>query len=215
MQQVRRTYNAAAAAGGAAAAAGGAALAKLQQGTYGTSGEIIDKTYYDTLVLLNTATVYRMFTVPEGQGAPPKTKDLTNMVSSSQISQGQNLTVHSISVQYITHAAIATAALLQNIYDFFNHTTCEVVIPGKDNIGDWALAELMGASFLVAAQPAATNFVNQVYPSFNGIRHLKVPIVLSALTTFEFRVTPQVLSAAGINGDFLRVGLRGILKRSS
>ena len=146
---------------------------------------------------------------------PPKTKDLTNMVSASQISQGQNLTVKSISVQYVTNAAIATVALLQNIYDFFNHTTCEVIIPGKDNLGDWTLAELMGPGTLIAYALPATNFGTQLSPTFNGIKHLRVPIVLSALTTFEFRVTPQVASAAGINGHFLRVGLRGILKRSS
>jgi hypothetical protein len=176
---------------------------------------VIDKTYYDTLVLLNTATVYRMFTVPEGQGVPPKTKDLTNMISSSQIAQGQNLRVQSILIQYISSATRATANV-QQIYDILNHFTGEIVIPGKDNLGDWTLAELMGCSSLVAMTPTAAGDNIPLFNSqFNGVKHLKVPIVLSALTTFEFRVTPQVASAAALNGDFIRIGLRGILRRSS
>jgi hypothetical protein len=190
-------------------------LNALQQGTYGTGGEVLDKTYYDTIVLAAATNVYRMFSVPEGQGVPPKTRDLTNMVAAGTMSQGQQLRVQSIQVQYISSAALATADV-QTLYDFLNHTTVEILIPGKDNIGDWTLAELMGCAWLVALTPtAAGDNIPLIGAQFNGIRHLKVPIVLSALTTFEVRVTPQVASGAALDGDFLRVGLRGILRRSS
>lgn len=190
-------------------------LSRLQQGTYGTGGEVIDKTYYDTLILDSTANVYRMFTQPEGQGTPVKTKDLTNMVSASQISQGQNLTVKAIQIAYISDTPRNTAAV-QLIYDVINHFTAEVVIPGKDNLGDWTFQELFGACFMVNVVPtAAGDNLPLISPQFNGIRHLKVPIVLSALTTFEVRVTPQVASDIALDGDYIRIGLRGILRRSS
>lgn len=191
---------------------GGAALAKLQEGTYGTGGEVIDKTFWDTLVLLSTNTVYRMFTVPNGQAG--KTLDMTNMISTGQISQGQNHTVNSIFVQYMANKQHDAAELLE-IYQLLNHFTVEIEIPGKDNLGDWTLAQIMGASFVVPFAAAVTINQPMIQPQFNGVLHLKVPIVLSALTSFAVKVTPQVASAAALDGDFIRLGLRGILKRSS
>jgi hypothetical protein len=196
-----------------AAIRGGMSLLNLQKGTYGTGGEVIDKTFWDTASLLSTANVYRMFTVPEGQGG--KTKDLTNMIATGQISQGQNFRVNSILCHYYAVAARTSAQLLA-IYNFLNHTTVEVEIPGKDSLGDWTLAQIMGAAFVVPFIPTtAGNSEPMISPQFNGILHLKVPIVLSALTSFAIKVTPQVASAAGLNGDLLRIGMRGILKRSS
>jgi hypothetical protein len=190
-------------------------LLSLQQGTYGTGGEVLDKTYYDTITLATATTVYRMFQTPEGQGTPAKTKDITNMTAAGTMPQGQNLKVKSIHVQYVTHAAIGTATV-QKIINFLNHTTCEISIPGKDNIGDWTLAELMGNPTLIALTPtAAGDNIPIAFGTFTGVKKLLVPIVLSALTTFEFRVTPVVASDAALDGDFLRVGFRGILRRSS
>jgi hypothetical protein len=191
---------------------GGAALAKLQEGTYGTGGEVIDKTFWDTLVLASATTVYRMFTVPNGQAG--KTLDLTNMISTGQISQGQNHTVNSIFVEYIAKAQRAAADLVK-IYSVLNHTTVEIEIPGKDNLGDWTLAQIMGAAFVVPFAAAATINQPMIQPQFNGVLHLKVPIVLSALTSFAVKVVPQVATDAALDGDFIRIGLRGILKRSS
>jgi len=190
-------------------------LLKAQQGTFGTGGEVFDKTYYDTLVLDSTNTAgYAMFTIPQGQGTPAKGYNLTNMISQSQIAQGHKMTVKSLVIRYMTHATI-TETSVQLIYDALRNLYGKVVIPGKDNIGDWTFAELIGAASLIALTPSATVFPALISPQFCGIKHLKIPIVLSALTTFSFQVQPIAATAAALDGDFIQIGFRGILRRSS
>ena len=191
-------------------------LLEAQKGTFGSGGEIFDKTYYDTLVLDSTnGAGYAMFTIPQGQGAPAKGYNLTNMISQSQIAQGHKMTVKSIVIRYMSSAARGTADV-QKIYDVLRNFYGKMVIPGKDNIGDWTFAELMGASSLIALTPSAPgDNIPLISPQFCGIKHLKIPIVLSALTTFSFQVMPVVANDATLNGDFIQIGLRGILRRSS
>ena len=191
-------------------------LIKAQMGTFGTGGEVFDKTYYDTIVLDHTNTAgYAMFTIPQGQGVPAKGYNLTNMISQSQIAQGHKLTVKSIVIRYMTEQFRGTAAV-QMIYNVLRNFYGKVVIPGKDNIGDWTFAELMGTSSLIALTPTtAGDNIPLIAPQFCGVKHLKIPIVLSALTTFSFQVLPVAPNDATIDGDFIQIGLRGILKRSS
>lgn len=191
-------------------------LLKAQQGTFGTGGEVFDKTYYDTLVLDHANTAgYAMFTIPQGQGAPAKGYNLTNMISQSQIAQGHKMTVKSIVIRYMTSAIRGTAAV-QLIYDALRNLYGKVVIPGKDNIGDWTFAELIGAASLIALTPTtAGDNIPLIAPQFCGVKHLKIPIVLSALTTFSFQVQPIAATDVALDGDFIQIGLRGILRRSS
>jgi hypothetical protein len=190
-------------------------LAALQQGTYGTGGEVLGSwSFYDTLVLLNTTTIYRMFTIPIG-GAAGRTLDQTNMTQGGQIAQGQNLTVKRLKMQYISSAARNTAAV-QLIYNVLNRTTLEIMIPGKDALGQWTLAELFGIASLIAMTPtAAGDNIPLIQPTFKGIFTLEIPLVLAALTPFELRVTPQIATDAALNGDFIRVALNGTLRRSA
>jgi hypothetical protein len=191
-------------------------LIKAQMGTFGTGGEIFDKTYYDTIVLDHANTAgYSMFTIPKGQGTPAKGYDLTNMISQSQIAQGHKMTVKALLIRYMSKATRQTANV-QMIYDVLRNFYGKIVIPGKDNIGDWTFAELMGTASLIALTPtAAGDNIPLISPQFCGVKHLKIPIVLSALTTFSFEVLPVNGSDVALDGDFIQIGLRGILRRSS
>jgi hypothetical protein len=44
---------------------------------------------------------------------------------------------------------------------------------------------------------------------------LNTPLVLAALTPFEVRLTCNVASAAGLDGDFVYIGLTGTLQRGA
>lgn len=190
-------------------------LARLARGTYGAGGEILDKTIYDTAILAAATTVHRLFTVPLGGGAPAKTLDRTNMTQGGQMPQGQNLAVRAIKVFYTTVNALATADV-QTLYTFFRTCTAEILLPGKDTMGEWTLQELMGSALMAAETPtAAGDNIPIISPRFHGIMPLNTPLVLAALTPFEVRLTCHTASGAALDGDFIGIGLTGTLQRAS
>ena len=189
-------------------------LTNLQQGTHGKSGEIIDWSYWDTATLATAAgvTVTQMFQVALGQGG--KTIDVTNMITGGQIPQGQNFKVHCIKAFYITAAAKVTASV-QLLYKFIRQTTIEITIPGKDSMGQWTLAELLGTATLIAETPtAAGDNIPIIQPKYHGVFKLNTPLTLAALTPFAVKMTNQVIDASQ-NGDFVMISLNGTLKRAS
>jgi hypothetical protein len=189
-------------------------LDDLQQGTYGAGGEVMDWTYYDTATLAAGTLSYRMFTIGLG-GAAGRTLDITNMTSGGSIPQGQSLQVNRIKLFWCTSAAKATA-YVNDFYLALRRTTFEFLIPGKDSLLTTTLQELMGMGSQVALTPtAAGDNIPLNTPRYHGIYPLNIPITLAALTPFEIRITCQTAFAATITGDFLTVGLNGILKRKS
>lgn len=188
-------------------------LARLARGTYGSGGEILDKTLYDTAVLAAATTVHRLFTIPLGQAG--KTLDRTNMTTGGMMPQGQNIAVRAIKVFYTSLNALATADV-QTLYTFLRTCTAEIILPGKDSMGEWTLQELMGSALMVASTPtAAGDNIPVISPRFHGIMPLNTPLVLAALTPFEVRLTCHTASGAALDGDFIGIGLTGTMQRAS
>jgi hypothetical protein len=190
-------------------------LGALQKGTYGIGGEVLGSySLYDTMVLASGVVTNRMFTTPLG-GAAGRTLDMTNMTQGGQIAQGQNLTVKRLKLFYASSALKGTAAI-QALYSALAHTTCEIVIPGKDVLGQWTMQELFGVSLAFAMEPTtAGNNLPLIMPVFKGIFSLEIPLVLAALTPFELRVIAQTPFDSSLNGDFLKIALNGTLRRSA
>lgn len=190
-------------------------LQDLQAGTYGSGGELIDWSYYDTATLAVATTVHRLFTIGLGGGAVPKTLQTTNMTTGGSIPQGQNFTVHAIKVFYNTNNALATADVLA-FYNMLKNTTVEVILPGKDSLGTWVLQELFGMSVAAAVVPTvAGDNLDFNTPRYHGVFPLNIPLVLAALTPFELRMTHHVAVTAGLADDRIQISLSGKLRRSS
>jgi len=190
-------------------------LSRLARGTYGSGGEVLDKTLYDDCILAAAVLVHRLFVVPLGGGVPAKTLADTNMTTAGMIPQGQNIAVRAIKVWYAGLHQFASADVL-NFYAMLANTTVEILLPGKDKLGEWNLQELFGCCVTQAATPAvAGNNEPHLSPRFHGITPLNTPLVLAALTPIEVRIQHHVATAAAIAGDRLYVGLTGTMQRAS
>jgi hypothetical protein len=187
-------------------------LQRLQQGTHGAGGEIMDWSYYDTIVVAGATTSHSMFSVPRSAAKP---LHLTNMLLGGMVPNGQRMTVHAIKFFY-TGSAIRNNAGIQSIYDLINTSTIEIFIPGKDSLLTITLQELIGMSTAVALTPTvAGDNVDVNRPRYHGIYPVNSPIILAGQTTFEVRLTHWVAAAAGLNGDFIRIALNGKLERAN
>ena len=191
------------------------ALVDMQSGTFGRGGEIIDWTYYDSGILAVATLVHRLFTVPLGGGAPAKTLDRTNMTTAGQMPQGQRLRSGALRLWIVSAAALGTAAV-QLFYDMLRQSTLEIVVPGQDVLGQWTLAEILGASTLLAITPTvAGDNLPVIMPRYTGVKVINVPIVLSALTPFEVRITHHVAVNVALANMLIYAGISGRLQRSN
>ena len=191
------------------------ALDKFAKGTYGLGGEALDFTYYDTETLVSTTSTSRLFTAGLGQGSPAKTLDKTNLPTSGVMPQGQNLIVNAIKVWYIGTSSKTATTFLVEWYKTLGNTTVEVLIPGKDNLGQWTLIELLGACTAFDVTGSTSVNTSIIMPTYKGIYPLNKPIILAAQTTFEVKVTHQTAPSSQLDSDMIRIGLNGILRRAS
>lgn len=189
------------------------ALEKLQTGTYGTEGERLDWTYYDTAILAAATLTHRLFTNPLGAGG--KTLDLTNLTQAGQIPQGQHLQVKAIKLMYRTSAVKNTASVV-SFYDMLAQSTISIKLQNKDSMGQWTLQEIAGAATLYALTPtAAGDNIPLIQPKYHGIFLLNNKITLAALTPFEVTLTHHTAVNAALANDQLKIGLAGTLIRVS
>jgi len=190
-------------------------LVGLQRGTYGSGGEKLDWSYYDTSQIVAGLTTYRYFQTQLGAGTPAKTLDRTNLTTAGQIPQGQHFTVHAVKMFYTSYGAHGTADV-QNLYALLKITTLEIILPGKDSMGTWTLQEMFGPSIQFAMTPtAAGDNIPLHQPRYHGVFPLNTPLVLAALTPFEIRVIHHVAAPAGLADDYLMISLTGKLLRSA
>lgn len=189
------------------------ALEKLQQGTFGEEGEVLEWSYWDTATIAAATLVHRLFTNP--LGAAGKTLADTNMTTAAQMPQGQHMIVDAIKIMYITDAAMATADV-QTFYTLLANTTASVEIANKKSMGQWTLQELAGISFLTALTPtAAGDNIPLIQPRVAGYLILNEPITIAALTPFEVTITHHVAPGAALADNKLKISLCGILTRAT
>ena len=191
------------------------ALQKLQdKSSYSNqAGEKIDWSYYDTITLISTTLVHRFFTVSLGQNG--KTLADTNLVQSGLLPQGQNMKVHALKVAYVANSAKGTAEL-NTYFNLLNDTVIELIVPGKDSLGTWRLAEIMGINQLFPIIPTvAGDNISQPQPMFNGIFPLNIPWQIGAIQSFEVRLTHTVAVNAQLEDDKIVFMLNGRLIRMS
>jgi hypothetical protein len=175
-------------------------------------GEVLQWSYYDTIALLSTTQVFRMFTTGLS-GA--KRLDQTNLSIGGQLPANQKMHIHAIKPFYVTAAAKATAAV-QKWYNWLTTTTIEFKIEGKASLFTTTLDELFGMTTKFALTPtAAGDNILFNTPKYSGIYPIKPKIVLAENTVFEVTVTSQVASDASLDGDLFKIGLCGILERRS
>lgn len=173
----------------------------------------LEWTYYDTVTLATATLEHRMFTA--GIGVNSKMKWQTNMKIGGQIPTGERMTVTAIKTLYSTHADIASTAIA-SIIQMLTRTVIEVKISGADSILTMTLNELMGLPMLMSTTLVATYGSAPIFnPCFNGILKLKRPIVFAENESVEVVLTHNVASPAGLDGDWLKIGLNGILERQS
>jgi hypothetical protein len=188
------------------------ALEKLQIGSYGTEGGETDWTYYDTMIMAAGTAQHRMFTDPLGAGG--KTYAMTNLTVAGQIPQAQLMEIMAIKIMY-TSSAAKLVADLQTLYLMFSNTTLALKLSNKDHTFIYTLQEIMGMSLQFDIAPAVVTAFSQPQPRFHGIFPLNKKVVLAALTPFEVQIVHHVAPGAALDGDFLRVGLAGILTRAT
>jgi hypothetical protein len=185
-------------------------LLNYQSGSIGSSGEVQDYSYYDTITLAAGTLTQRMFQSALGVGG--KTLDKTNMKVGGQLPQGERLTAARLKVFYHANAAISEVGA-QDILAMFFNTTAEIILANKD-MGVWTLAEILGDALLTVLKPvtAGDNIVTAT-SRFHGIFPFNTPIVLAALTPFEVRITHQTAVTTYLASHQLRLSFNGCLER--
>jgi hypothetical protein len=190
------------------------ALEKMQRGTFSNVGERLSWSYYDTATLAVATTIFKLFTVPLGTGG--KTLDLTNFTGNGALPQGQHMTIRGFRVMYRSITTTNTAGALA-IGTTLDNTTLEFGIQNKAPMYQATLAEMFGIPISVQTTPtvAGDAMVLASRGIFNGYVPLGMPIVLAALTPFNFTLTHTAATAAGQAGDHIRVSLVGTLLRTT
>lgn len=191
------------------------ALNKLAEGSYGTEGETLDWSYWDTAVMAAAALVWRMFTAPIG-GVAARTRADTNMTTSGMIPQAQYFEVYAIKFFYLT-AANHAADAQQDLFTLIGRSTMDIRLTNKFNSGEWGLDEITGLSIKYGITHAAAN-AGETMPNtrFHCIYPLKNKIILAAMTPFEVNLLHHMAAVpASLVGDFLKISLAGILTRAT
>ena len=178
-----------------------------------TNAEFLTWSYYDQISLLSTTLTHTFFVTGTGTG---KNLSQTNMPTSGQLPQGQSFVIHEIGLLYSTDTVSGTTDLLE-WYKVLANTTVEFKVTGKDSLFTITLQELCGASTLFAITPtAAGDNISQIQPWYRGVWKLKkYPITIGATQTFNIEMVHHVAPSADLDGNLVKLFLRGDLRRLS
>lgn len=190
-------------------------IEKLQKGTYaGTSGELLDYSYYDTWKMSTGDSKYDFFTVPIN--ANGKDYSDTNFKLNGQMPLGHAFQVNEIQLFFKVNSQIGsgTGDISESlINNFLSESVLFFDISGKDYVGIWKLPEILGISTLYDSD-------GTFFPSrnvFSGKKKLQIPIYIASLT--NFKITIQNFQSGGVvqglNGSELTVSLIGLLAKVS
>jgi len=119
----------------------GRGLLRLQKGTYGQQGEVLQLPYYDTITLATGAVSGSFFK----SSTSSKTLAQTNMTIPNQIPQGQKLQVHAFQCS-ITPAAALTQLTIADLNTFLIDTYVEFKISNKAPMWQGTLLDIFGGA---------------------------------------------------------------------
>lgn len=191
------------------------ALSKTQRGTYGSQGEKLNWTYYDTEVVNAAITNVRMFQTPM---SGTKHRGLTNMILGGQIPNGKKFVVRALKCFWISYptggvTTKTTTIHMEEWFDQLANTTLQIKIDNKDVVFESTLIELFGMATAVAMNTPLTGNIAFPEPRYHGIFPLPYKITLAALTSFYVEVQHNTTIPASVVGDHFKFGLNGGLLR--
>lgn len=196
------------------------ALEAMHTGTYKGSGDILDFTLWDRIVIDGTTPVlqHRLFVNGLGSTVGAVLKNLadTNVRGNQGIPQGQKLYVRAIKIFYQGQKVI-TEAITVNLYNMLQDTTINIEIPGKDTYGQWALDEVMGLSLQSLITPAVAGDNTPLFTLNRavGVLPLNLPIVLASQVAFNVTLQHHAAPSTNLDDEKIKIGLTGILERLS
>ena len=191
------------------------AIGALQKrGSYSDKeANVIDWTYWDSLILASGTNNHRLFTIPFGQAG--KTKAQTTWINANNLPQGQSFDGYALKIFYRGIAA-RDSENVQMIYDVLFNTVATIKVPGKDSLGEWLLAELMGLSMGVHLIPTVGgDNIPLALPKFTGVFPLNKKLTIGSNQTIEIDITHYVTPNAELDGDKIYIGINGLLLRLS
>lgn len=179
-------------------------LAQLKSGTYGTSGDVIYHTLYDTVkVAGGTILTQEFFTTPIGAiiGGTPKSKAKTNLRDTGKLPAGQAFIAQKIRLGFV-NAYTTPEGAIDNIATFYNvlaQTNVEIQIVGRE-----FEFQCQGSLFIPNVAntghfptPTLATFRAGDYFS-NGSVKLITPVIFSELVSFKVVMTFDPSASGGL-----------------
>lgn len=184
------------------------ALQSMAKGTYSNSGELISYSYYDTYAIDTTVTSFKLFSVPLNQGG----KDLgdTNWLLAGQTPANQKFIATGIKIVVLGLSGM-DETIHQPLFEYLFASTARFNISGKDDIGCFSLAELLGSNIMLSQAATFNNGEISSVPRFP----LAIPIVLGGNTTFGVQIDAWKGSSAYIDDVKIKFIMNGSLQRLS
>ena len=179
-------------------------------------GDIFDYDFYDTAILATTTLTYNMFQTPL---SATTSKAVTNMTDSGQTPTGVQFQVQQIGIRISYRPAVVVVNTGDNLADIMSALCNGLLtfnIVGKENLGQWPVAEFFGTTSLVVASALAgvTNIagVNNVIPTWKTLRY---PINLNEQVKFGVVLSFGSLTSlpAGCADFAVQVILKGVQQR--
>lgn len=193
------------------------ALIDLQRGArVGLAKDVFVGALYDTKTL-SSVLVHRYFQEPVGVNG--KTEADTNLRSSGSVPQGKRFTVHAIKVLWCPHN-VKTAANLVNIHQWCFDSSLRIKINGKEEFGQWTLAEMLGFNFPIVGEMGATpelgwfGWISLNRDNVKDAFPLNIPVVLPAQQNFEFILESTYPVAEPNIGDRIKISCAGQMENA-
>ena len=178
----------------------------LKTGTYGGDAEKLQWTYYDTLTLDSTKERQEMFVIAQGRSISD-----TNIIEGGVIPTGQLFEIMEVKPLFQATALLTEAVLLE-VQDWIYNNRMKFFITGKDSVGEWPLAEMMGQAFAHVMEAAVLGNKAPINPDFDAVYQMNIPIRLAERTSYKV-IIEGAAPTANLNGFKLKVCLGGILTR--
>ncbi len=183
--------------------------AAIDKGTYGANAQILQATFYSTVTLDATTTVYPFFNKTSTNVAD------TNMKNAGQIPKGQGFNVHEVALTINPTAPIATIAALQDFYNYVFNAALVIGTEGQAPLLEIPLADVFGVGFMATLVETITGNKAPVMPSFNSKYNLAIPIKFSQQVTLESEIKSAAPAAASVADWLVRLSLNGVKVRRS